>query len=448
MLARTQNPSPGQNDFAFGSARYAWIVVAILCGLQITSNVDRQILSLAVEPLKRDFAISDIEVSLLQGLAFALFYSIVAVPIGLLADRWRRDRILKISMMIWIGATLGCMIAQSFSALFIARLFVGLADAALVPVSFSILSDYFPRTKLAGAIGTITGASFLGTGASLTFGGLLLAELPVDQIVNLPIAGSIFGWQMAFGFASVPGLLLILALFALREPPRRIAEDPSEESNKKTSVADVVRYLVSHKGYLISLFGGIILLTAFQYGLTVWTVALFIRKFSWTATEIGFIYGLYFMIIGTVASLLGGKLCDFLRSKGHNDANFLIPLVSIVILIPAALLFALSNSGLISVIMLGVITFFVVLSFGPAMAAIPTFVPSRMRAQLTAFAMLLSTLLGASGGPWLVAFLTDIVFGDPQALPYSLAICAPLLLIPGALCFFIGGRSARKLASG
>ena len=446
MHARTESLSSGADDFAFGSARYAWIVVAILSGLQIVSNVDRQILSLAVEPLKRDFAISDIDVSLLQGIAFALFYSIVAVPIGLLADRWRRDRILIISMMIWVVATVGCMMAQSFSALFLARLLVGLGDAALVPVTFSILSDYFPRAKLAGAIGTITGAGFLGTGASLTFGGLMMAKLPVDQAVTLPMTGSVFGWQLAFGFASVLGLLLVMALFAVREPPRRAAEDSSEERQDKPSVADVVRYLFAHKGYLISLLGGIILLASFQYGLTTWAVALFIRKFAWTATQIGFIYGLYFMIIGTVASLAGGKLCDYLRSRGRRDANFLIPFGSILILLPSALVFALNDSGPLSVTMLGVITFFVVLSFGPAMAAIPAYVPSTMRAQLTAFTMLLATLLGAGGGPWLVAFFTDIVFGNPLALPYSLAICAPLLLIPAGICFFIGGRTARHIA--
>lgn len=432
-----------REDYAFGSKRYAWIVALILCGLQIASNMERQILGLVVEPLRRDFHILDVDVSLLQGIAFALFYSLVAIPIGWLADRWRRDYILLIGIILWAISTLACMVATSYSMLFSARLLIGLADASLLPASFSLLGDYFPKAKLAGAVGAVTGASFLGTGISLTAGGLLMAVLPIDQDIVLPVFGAIHGWQLSFGIMCIPGLALILAVLAMREPPRRDAET-GEPDAKPGRAFDAVRYLGQHMPYMGALLGGIILLTTYQYGVTNWAVTLFIRRYGWTPTEIGFLYGMYFMIIGAGASLIGGKLADYLRSRGRRDANFLVPCGAVAILTPLAILFPIAGTPVLSAVLLGVVTFCVVVSFGPAMAAIPAYVPNSLRAQMVAVMMMLATLIGSGGGPWLVALFTEKVFGDPQALPYSLVACAALLLLPCWICFMLGARAARE----
>lgn len=430
--------------YAFGSVRYAWTVTLILAGLQIVSNMERQILTLVVEPLRQDFHIQDVDVSLLQGLAFALFYSVVAVPVGWLADRWRRNRIIMVGMGLWSLSTLGCMIAQSFAALFAARLMIGLADASLVPASLSMLSDYFPQSKLAGPVGTVTGASFLGSGLSLTFGGLLLAVLPVNGRLALPVIGSIHGWQLTFGIMCLLGLSLLVTLLAVREPPRRDSREAARRSNQTSGFADVLRYLAQHMSYLGSVIGGLILLATYQYGVSSWAVTLFIRVHGWSATQIGFLYGLLLMILGSAASFLGGRLCDWLRARGHQDANCLVPLGGVLLLAPLSVTFALTGSAELAVVLLGAITFCAVICFGPAMAAVAAYTPSRMRAQMVAVTMLLSTLIGAGGGPWLVAVFTQDVFGNPQALSSSLAICTVLLLVPTAACFWLGVRAARS----
>lgn len=430
-------------SYAFGSRAYAWTVTFILCGIQFVSNMERQILGLVVEPLKRDLHIRDVDVSLLQGFAFALFYAVAAVPVGWLADRWRRDRIIIIGITLWALCTLACTVAQSYGMLFTARLLIGLADASLLPASFSLLGDYFPKAKLAGAVGIVTGASFLGTGASLIFGGMLLGVLPTDHAVMVPGLGAVHGWQFAFGIMCVPGVALMLAMLAVREPPRRDAR-PGEQAR----IGDVGRYIAANLPYLGGLLGGIVLLTTYQYGVTNWAVSLFIRRYGWTAAQIGFLYGLYFMIIGTIGSLAGGRLADMLRARGRRDANFLVPLVSSALLVPIAITFAICGVAMLSAVLLGVTTFLVVLSFGPAMAALPAYVPSAFRAQLVALTMMLATLFGAGAGPWLVAFFTDDVFHDPGALPWSLAICAPLLLVPSTICFLIGARAARRHVAG
>ena len=297
------SPALDEKHYAFGSRGYAWLVCLLLSGLQIVSNMERQILNLVVEPLRRDFHIQDVQVSILQGIAFALFYAIVAVPVGWLADRWRRDRIIMIGMGLWAVSTLGCMIAQSFSMLFTARLLIGLADASLVPASLSLLSDYFPRAKLAGPVGALTGATFLGSGIALTFGGMLLTVLPVNSAVSLPVFGAIHGWQLSFGIMCLLGLVLTLAMLAVREPPRRDRAGEAELASHKARLFDVLRYMGGHMPYLGNLLGGLVLLGTYQYGLSAWAVTMFIRVHGWSVTQIGFIYGLYMMILGDTRQL-------------------------------------------------------------------------------------------------------------------------------------------------
>jgi MFS family permease len=437
-------PANGAETYAFGSARYAWAVTLILAGLQIVSNMERQILTLVVEPLRQDFHIQDVDVSLLQGLAFALFYSVVAVPVGWLADRWRRNRIIMVGMGLWSISTLGCMIAQSFAGLFAARLMIGLADASLVPASLSILSDYFPQSKLAGPVGTVTGASFLGSGLSLTFGGILLAVLPVNRSLALPVVGNIHGWQLTFGIMCLLGLSMLVLLLVVREPPRRDSAETARRSIQTARFVDVLRYLAQHMSYLGSVIGGLILLATYQYGVSSWVVTLFIRAHNWSAPQIGFLYGILLMVLGSAASFLGGRLCDWLRARGHRDANCLVPLGGVILLVPLSVTFALTGSAELAVVLLGAITFCAVICFGPAMAAVAAYTPSRMRAQMVAVTMLLSTLIGAGGGPWLVAVFTQDVFGHSQALPSSLSICSVLLLVPTAACFWLGGKTARS----
>ncbi|WP_260928544.1 MFS transporter [Novosphingobium sp. 9] len=447
MTASTSMPAThtfDEDHYAFGSKGYAWLVCLLLSGLQIVSNMERQIINLVVEPLRRDFHIQDVQVSVLQGIAFALFYAVVAVPIGWLADRWRRDRIIIAGMALWALCTLGCMIARSFEMLFVARLLIGLADASLVPASMSLLGDYFPRARLAGPVGILTGATFLGSGMALTFGGLLLAILPVDRDVALPLFGSIHGWQLAFGIMCLIGIAFTLALLAIREPVRRDRSAVAGTANHSASFRDVIAFLIRQRRSLGSLLTGLILLGTYQYGFSAWAVTMFIRVHGWSATRIGFIYGLYLMILGPTASALGGRICDWLRARGRADANYLVPLGGVIALLPLTVTFSLAHSGTTAAVLLGFVSFASIICFGPAMAAIPDTVPSTMRAQTVAITMLLSTLVGGGGGPWLIAMFTQNIFANTAAIGWSMAVCAGLLLLPTAIFFYSGARTARR----
>lgn len=430
------------DDYAFASRRLAWFAVAVFCALQLSSNMDRQVISLVVEPLRRDFGLDDIQIGLLQGLAFALFYAVVAIPIGWAADRWRRNRIILVGASVWTLATLFCMVAPDYPWLFAARMMVGLGEAALVPAAFSMLGDYFPRGHVAGAVSIVTGASFFGAGCALAFGGVFVDQLPIAGMVELPWAGPVHGWQLAFGLVSLPGLLLLPIVARLREPPRKVSAGAVEAP----TLREVAEFVIAGWRFWLPLLVGMILMATYQYGMTAWVVAFFMRVHGWTTGDIGLLYGLYFMSIGTGASLFGGWWCNRLASAGRRDATLVIPLVAGLAALPLTLAFAMTRDATLSAALLGVLTFFGVISFGPGMSAYQLYAPNRMRAQLTAFHVLLSTLVGGGLGPWLTAYFTERVFRDPQALPQSMALAAATVLLPAILALSLGMRAARRQA--
>ncbi len=407
---------------------YAWFVVFVLALLQIGSYIDRQVINLLVEPLRRDFLISDTQISLLLGFAFAVFYAIVAVPIGRLADSFNRVAIVAAGVAFWSVATLGCMVASGYWHLFAARMLVGVGEAVLVPAGFSILSDYFRPGRLATATSVMTGASFVGSGIALVFGGTVIAALPDTPTTSLPVVGEVRSWQIAFGFASIPSLIFLCLMAFVREPARRDAGSTRDA----VSFGDAIAFLAADKALWVSLFVGMALVSAFQFGLTAWIPTFFIRTYGWSATEIGQLYGACFVIFATLGTVAGGWLCDRLFGRYGRRAFVMTPLISAALTVPTVMTFALAGNATVSAVLLVPLTFFATLSFGAGVAAIPSLAPNRMRGQLVAAYMLVGTVIGQGGGPWLIAVYTDHVAGDPLLIGRSIAVVSPGLLLVAA----------------
>ena len=193
---------------------------------------------------------------------------------------------------------------------------------------------------------------------------------------------------------------------------------------------------------------GMVLMAAYQYGVTAWAIAFFMRIHGWSPGEIGLLHGLSFIVVGTGASYVGGRWCNRLVAAGRRDATFVIPLVAGLVALPLTLVFALAGDARVSAVLLVVLTFFGVISFGPGMSTYQLYAPNPMRAQLTALHSLFSTLVGGGLGPWLTAWFTVRVFGDPKALPQSMALASTLVLIPALLSLAIGRRMLlRKVAA-
>ncbi|MDE0129438.1 MAG: MFS transporter [Gammaproteobacteria bacterium] len=416
---------------------YAWFVVATISLLQIGSYIDRMVINLLVEPMRLSFGLSDTKVSLLLGFAFAMLYACMAIPAGRLADSYSRVKLIVFSVVAWSLATLGCMLADGYWSLFAARMLVGLGEAALVPAGFSLLSDYFRPGKLALATSTVTASSFAGSGLALALGGLVIGRLPTTEFFTLPLVGDVRSWQLAFGFASIPSIVFLGLFFFVREPVRRgLAKDGGDGM----SLASALAFLRRDKAMWISIFAGMSLLNAFQYGLTAWVPTFFIRTYGWSAADIGQLYGAAFLICATAGTISGGWLCDRLFHRFGPRTFIVTPLISAAITIPLVLGFALAGSGRGSAILVVPLTYFGTMSFGAAVAAIPSLAPNQIRGQLVAVYTFVGTLIGQGCGPWFIALFTDYVMGDPMMISRSIAVVSTSLISAAALILWAGLR--------
>ncbi len=423
--------------FAFRSEGYAWLIVFMLFLASLVSFLDRQIINLLVDPIRNDLGITDTQISLLQGFAFALFYSVVAIPLGRLADARNRKVIIAIGMVLWSIATALCGIAKAFSQLFLARMLVGIGEATLGPAGLSMVADYFPRRRVTRALSVLNGSGFLGAGIALVIGGLVIDRMTAIGPIDLGLFGVIKPWQMTFLVVSVPGLILVTVLWrVVREPPRTGA-DGSEVADV-LSLREAWLYLSNHKNVLIPVIAGFTFLATMMFSLSAWTPTYFIRTHGMTPSEIGSIFGLYFMVFGAAGVICGGLFSDWLRSCGYHDSNMRAGLFSALFSLPFVATFPLVGDQALSLVLFAPALFFGTMPFGTGPAALPLIVPNRLRGQLIAIYLLFGNLIGQGGGPWLVAVFTDFVLMDPSLIRYSISsVCSATILI-GAVTLFIG----------
>lgn len=438
-------PTPAADPFAFRREAYAWFVAAVLCIGSVVSMIERQVINLLVEPIKADLGISDTQVSLLQGFAFAIFYAALAIPIGRLADVTNRRNVVLAGALLFTMATAACGLAGSFMALFVARTFVGVGEATLVPAGVSILSDYFRRTQLGRAVGMFIGSTYIGSGIALAAIGALLTWLAGRSDIVLPGLGAVADWQFAFIVAAVPGLLFAALLLTLREPPRQQPE--AGEAAERATGGEVMAFARANAGFLLPLFLGLPLLAAGQFGLNAWAPTFFIRTYGWTPGDIGPVFGLMVATLSPAGVVAGGWLADRWLAAGRSDANLRVPMLSALTAVPFVASFPLVGDAQLSLLLLAPVMFLGAVPFGAGVAAIPLATPNRMRAQLMAVYLLLANLIGGGAGPWMIAAFTDGVIGDPGQIRWSFAVVGSALLLIGAALLSWGMRALRP-ASG
>ena len=438
-------PQPPQR-VAFRSDAYAWGVVAMLCVGGIISMLDRQVMILLVEPIKRDLGVSDTGISVLQGFAVAVFYGVLAVPLGRLADTGNRRGIIAAGALLFALATISGGFALTFGALFAARLCVGVGEATLTPAGSSLIGDYLPPEKIGRAMGLFVGSSFAGSGLALVMIGALIAWLAAHPAVSFPIIGRPADWQVVFIAAGLPGLVFAAAMLAMREPPRGDGAALAGSKADSASIAEVLGFVGHHARLLVPVFLGLPLLAAGQFGLNVWTPTFFMRTYGWTPAEIGPVFGAMVGILSTSGVVAGGWLADRARAAGRVDANLLVAMAAALVAAPFVLAFPLAGGARLSLLLLGPVLFFGAMPFGAGPAAIPVLAPNRMRAQLMAVYLLFGNLVGAGLGPWLIAAFTDSILGDPLAIRYSIALVGSCVILAGATIVGLGARAMRAEA--
>ncbi|MEL7029083.1 MAG: MFS transporter, partial [Pseudomonadota bacterium] len=186
--AHDQGAAAGQGEPGHDPV-YSWYVVAVLSFAGVVAFIDRQIINLLVEPIKADLGVSDTQISLLQGIAFSLFYAIMALPLARLSDSGNRKQIIILGAICWTIATFTCGLAGGLAVLFVSRMMVGVGEATLTPGGFSMISDYFPREQLSRALSVFTSSSFLGSGLAFILGGAMIGLFSSWGPIEAPLIG-------------------------------------------------------------------------------------------------------------------------------------------------------------------------------------------------------------------------------------------------------------------
>ncbi len=421
---------------------YGWYVTIVLTMAYTISFIDRQILNLLVEPIRHDLGISDVQISLLQGFAFALFYALMGVPIARLADRGNRRTIIAVGIFVWCLMTAACGLARNYLQLFLARVGVGVGEAALSPAAYSLLADYFPPERLARAAGTYSLGVYAGSGIAMLAGGAVISWIAGFGEITLPWFGPLRPWQLAFILVGLPGILVGFLMFSVKEPYRR-GVDPSK---KQASIREVVQFMADNRWMLLSIFVGYSLIGIVVIGILSWSPTYFIRLHGWSMADVGLRYGLLLLFFGASGAIAGGWFADYLRQRGFNHAPVLASIIMAALSFPCATAMGLVDDPWIAFILLMPATFLPSSMVALSATTIQLMTPNRMRAQLTALYLLAIALLGTGFGPLAVALCTQYIFADDLAVGHSIALVSGTLLPLGVLCLWAGIKWAAKPA--
>jgi MFS family permease len=426
---------------AYPSSFAAWYSVAVLMLMYIFSFIDRTTISLIVEPMKRDLQISDTQIGMLQGLAFALLYTFLGLPIARLSDRYSRRAIIAAGVFIWsIMATL-CGLARTAMQLFIARIGVGVGEAALSPAAYSMITDSFPRSKLGRAFGVYNIGITIGAGVAFLVGGIVVAAVShAGATYTLPLLGEVRAWQMVFIVTGAPGIVLPLLLLTFREPARRgILRTASAEPTAAATAAplrpplsEVLNYVWLNRKFYCLHFVALALLSMCGYCVAAWLPTALIRAYGVSYGQVGKVLGVSTILMNSTGMLLAGILCDRLTRAGSKDAPIVVALISACgIAVFGCLPSVMPTVPLVWVaIFVAGITFNAYNGVGPM--AVNQVTPNQYRAQVSAVYLFVVNALGLGVGPTLVPLLNDHLFHDPLKIRYSLIIvvfCAALSAI-------------------
>jgi MFS family permease len=423
------------------SLKYAWYALALLTFANISSFLDRQILALLVKPIKRDMHLSDTQVALLMGISFAIFYTVFGILIGRLADKRNRRNIIVAGITLWSLLTALCAGVKNYSQFFLARMGVGVGEATLSPSAYSMITDYFPKKKLATALSIFTMGIFLGSGFALAIGAKLVAKLPEQGTVTVPLLGNIYHWQQLFFLIGLPGLVISLLMLTVKEPVRK---DILLTGNQKAGLTlkQSLQIVFKHpKTYLSICFGTAF--TAFvSYGCTAWIPTYFNRTFNWPVPKAGLYFGLI-LLAGSVCGVLwGGWYADKLKNRGIKNGRVKIGIIAAAGILLSFFIPLISNSYVV-LFLLFIPAFFIASPMGASTSAIQEMMPNQSRALASAIFLFILNMIGMGLGPLLVAFFTDTVFKDESAIRYSLTA----LFITGGLfstLFYVIGYKGYK----
>ena len=384
-----------------------WFAVGVLLSAYAVSFLDRQLLTLLVQPIEATLGITDAEMGLLQGPAFAAFYATMGLPLGWLADRTHRVRLIAAAILFWSAMTAASGLASQYHHLLLARFGVGFGEAALVPAAVSLLADLFSSERRALPVSVFTCGLAVGSGLALTLGGALIG-FATSGATDLPLIGYFLNgrepWQIVFILAGFAGLPVAALVTLLPEPRTLQAVDFANHAS--ATLRDTLRHLGERRTFFIPMLtamGGLFVVTT---SLSAWFPSVFIRDHGWSGPATGYALGSVLMVSALLGNLVGGSASTWLALRGHKDAVLRTMLVGAAVMVPCAALATTAATPQYALGFAAPLYLAMSITFGIAPLAFVEITPPRMRGQVVSIYLLLSNLLGLSIGPPLVGVLT------------------------------------------
>ncbi len=434
-------PTDAMAEAAWPRRRVArWALLLLLLAYML-SFVDRIILSILVGPIKADLNLSDTQFALISGVAFSMFYATIGMPIGWLVDRISRRWIVAGGIALWSLFTVASGLAPSFGWLFVARMGVGIGEAALSPAAYSLIADYFRPEHRGRAMATYTLGVSLGSSLAYVLGGMLIGFASKHGLIDLPGFGALVPWRYVFVVIGLPGLAMAALALTMREPARRnpprdlVAPGRGLFKLMQETRAVTVPYLLGYS-FINLPFAGFL----------IWGPALYGRVYGLGPAKLGLPLALIFLVPTTIGQLLGATITDRRIAAGHADAPFTTALICAILLVPAAIAMPLMPTGMGSLIVLAFLVALVCGSVGHHAVVAAIVAPNRLRGQYIAVFFFVQNVFGQAVIALITATLTDRVFGDPLSIGKSMAIVGGVGAIGGVIFTAYGRRALRAFS--
>ncbi|MEM1263485.1 MAG: MFS transporter [Pseudomonadota bacterium] len=406
----------------YPNRRAGWRLVSLLLIAYVFSYTDRVLLSILVEPIKRDLVLTDAQIGLLLGPAFALLYATTGVFFGALVDRRRRTWIVGAGIVFWSLATAAFGLARQFWQLFFARMCVGVGEASLGPAAMSLIADSFPKESRGKPIAVYSLGIVIGGSVGFLLGAFVLDWTKTATIPPLPIVGDLAPWQLVFVIFGLAGLLPALIFFVIREPVRRLS---AQSEAQERSFITVLRFLRAHwKPYALFMTIMCLMVTLAYAGF--WNPAMFERTFGWSGEKFALINGLISLPIGLTVYLGTGVISDRLVKAGQLDGPLRLMIIGTLIMVPLYVAAPLMPNGVVAFTVLTAGGIGMMVISAVSVTALLNIVPSHIRGQIVALYYMVMSLFGLFVGPPAVGLLSQHVYGEAN-LNYALAT-VPILL--------------------
>ncbi|AMB43669.1 MFS transporter [Methylobacterium sp. AMS5] len=424
MSFPSANPQPGTAVARAGLV--GWPLVALLAMIQFAAFSDRFLLTLVATPLKQALALSDTQLGLLQGSAFALPYALALPLLGIVADRGRQRGLLLAGLSLWSAATFASGVASGFGALLVARVALGVGQAGFGPAALSLMTRHLRRDRLGRGISALTAGATLGRSFALLAGGAVLAWLTARGGLTLPGLEPLPPWQALLVLAALPNLVLVILVLRIQPTPRAAASAQASRGPPGVSLRSALAWIWRRrKAYLphVAAATAAVLMTQ---TLTAWAPTFYVRSFGLTPAESGLRLGLLVLIAAPLGHFAGGLVLDRLRGAGRADAAPLLLALGLILAVPMTAFASLSPD--LSLSLLGFAGLVALLGFTspPGLAGIQILTPQRLRGRVNALFLATVNLAGFGLGPLLVGLLSDHLFGEAGLGLALLAVYAPV----------------------